>query len=128
MSAPRTLPLLSDHVQARADEYAERFARREPFRHVVIDDFFAADYAERLLAEFPPFERGNARNEAGELGNKSTVERIRELGPSYAALDDLVQSPPLLALVGRVTSIADLRYDPWYFGGGTHENRAGQDL
>lgn len=125
-----TTPLaqIAPHVIADAPRYAERFARREPFRHVVIDDFFTPDYASRLLAEFPAFERGNARNENGETGNKSTVERIRELGPAYAALDDLVKSPALLDLVGRLTGIAHLLYDPFYFGGGTHENRDGQDL
>ena len=49
------------------------------------------------------FEHGNARNEAGELGQKSTVERIRELGASYAALDDLIQTPQFLALIGKIT-------------------------
>lgn len=128
MTASSTLPLISGHVLAQAQIYRDRFARREPFRHVVIDDFFAADYAARLLSEFPPFERGNARNEHGELGNKATVERVRGLGPAYAALDDLVRSPALLDLVERITSIPELLYDPWYFGGGTHENRDGQDL
>jgi hypothetical protein len=120
--------LLDPRVLADADRHAAAFARREPFRHVVIDDFFAADYAERLLADFPPFERGNARNEAGELGGKSTVERIRELGAPYAALDDLIQSRAFLDLVSRLTGVPDLLYDPHYFGGGTHENREGQDL
>lgn len=128
MSATADLSLLSGHVIAQADRYAENFARREPFRHVVIDDFFAPDYAAALLDQFPPFERGNARNENGELGNKSTHERIRSLGTAYASLDDLVRSPALLDLVGRLTGIPDLLYDPWYFGGGTHENRDGQDL
>jgi hypothetical protein len=123
-----TLPQISRHVLADAPRYAERFARRDPFRHVVIDDFFAPDYATRLLAEFPPFERGNARNENGEIGRKSTIEKIRGLGPAYAMLDDLVKSPALLDLVGRITGIPHLLYDPWYFGGGTHENRDGQDL
>ena len=128
MTAIADLSLLSGHVIAQADRHAERFARREPFRHVVIDDFFAPGYAAELLDEFPPFERGNALNENGELGNKSTVERVRGLGPAYASLDDLVQSPAMLDLVGRLTGIPDLLYDPWYFGGGTHENRDGQDL
>ncbi|MEO7433149.1 MAG: 2OG-Fe(II) oxygenase [Dokdonella sp.] len=115
-------------VVARVDDHAAAFARREPFRHVVIDGFLDAAYAERLLHEFPPFERGNARNEAGELGGKSTVERIRDLGPSYAALDDLIQSPDFLDFISRVTGVPGLLYDPYYFGGGTHENRSGQDL
>jgi len=107
---------------------AARFARREPFRHLVIEDFLERAFAERLLSEFPPFERGNARNEAGELGGKATVERIRGLGPAYAALDDFIKSRPFLDWLGRATGIPGLRYDPWYFGGGTHENREGQDL
>jgi hypothetical protein len=115
-------------VLADLDRLGQAFRSAQPFRHVVIDGFFAPETAQRLLAEFPPFERGNARNEAGELGGKSTVERIRELGSSYAALDDLIQTPDFLALVSRITGIPDLLYDPWYFGGGTHENREGQDL
>jgi hypothetical protein len=120
--------MLNPQLTDQADELAARFARREPFRHVVIDDFFAPEYCAQLLAQFPPFELGNARNEAGELGNKSTIEQIRALGSAYAALDDLVQSRPFLDLIGRITAIPDLLYDPWYFGGGTHENRDGQDL
>ena len=123
-----TCPMIDPHVTARADELTTQFRHRDPFRHVVIDDFLAPDYCARLLAEFPPFERGNARNEAGELGAKSTVEKIRELGTAYAALDDLIQTREFLDLIGRITGIPNLLYDPWYFGGGTHENRAGQDL
>jgi hypothetical protein len=128
MTAPALSSVLNERVLADADRHAAAFARRDPFRHVVIDDFLAADYAAALLAHFPPFEQGNARNEAGELGGKSTVERIRQLGAPYAALDDLIQSRPFLDFVGRITGIGDLIYDPYYFGGGTHENREGQDL
>jgi hypothetical protein len=120
--------MLNPAITAHAADLAAQFQRREPFRHVVIDDFFDAATCARLLAEFPPFERGNARNEAGELGNKSTVERIRGLGPTYASLDDLIRTHDFLDLISRITGIPGLLYDPWYFGGGTHENRHGQDL
>jgi hypothetical protein len=120
--------MLNPNLPSRIDALAASFAPRAPFRHVVIDEFFAPLYASELLAQFPPFERGNARNEAGELGNKSTIEKIRGLGPAYTALDDLVQSRAFLELIGRITAIEELLYDPWYFGGGTHENRHGQDL
>jgi len=129
--APRTItsnPMLNPAVAARAQDMAAQFQRREPFRHVVVDNFFDAAICARLLDEFPPFDRGNARNEAGELGNKSTIEKIRGLGPTYTALDDLIQTRKFLGLIGNITGISALLYDPWYFGGGTHENRHGQDL
>jgi hypothetical protein len=120
--------MLSSRTTARADAYAAEFAAARPFRYVVMDDFLDAGFAARLLEQFPAFESGNARTEHGTLGNKSTVERIRALGPDYAVLDDLVQSAAFLALVGHITGIPTLLYDPWYFGGGTHENRNTQDL
>ena len=46
--------------------------------------------ADRLLAEFPVFDAKFALNEHGEVGQKAVVERIRGIGPSYAALDDLI--------------------------------------
>lgn len=120
--------MLAADFDQRVAALAAAFQRRDPFRHAVIENFFDGAAAQQLLAQFPAFERGNARNEDGEIGNKSTVERIRELGPAYAALDDLVQSPAFLQRISQITGIPELRYDPWYFGGGTHENRNGQDL
>jgi Rps23 Pro-64 3,4-dihydroxylase Tpa1-like proline 4-hydroxylase len=120
--------MLHPSLSSRIPQLAQAFACREPFRHVVIDDFLAEDFLARVLVEFPAFEVGNARNESGELGHKSTVERIRELGPAYAELDDRIQSREFLDLISAITGIPDLLYDPHYFGGGTHENRPGQDL
>lgn len=120
--------MLNDRVSTTVNQHAREFATAKPFRHVVIDDFFAPSVADELLAQFPAFETGNARTENGTLGNKSTVEKIRDLGPSYAALDDAIQSDEFLETMGRITGIDKLLYDPWYFGGGTHHNRHGQDL
>ena len=120
--------LIAAHVSRDADRHVRAFADALPFRHVVIDDFLAPGCAAALDREFPDFERGNARTEDGDLGNKSTIERIRGLGHSFAKLDDLIQSRAFLDLIGRLTGIDDLLYDPWYFGGGTHESRHGQDL
>jgi hypothetical protein len=128
MNAPVLDDFIAPRTLADVERHAAAFARREPFRHVVIDGFLAPGYAAELLAAFPPFERGNARNEAGELAGKSTIERIRALGAPYAALDELIQTRRFLDLIGRITGIPDLLYDPDYFGGGTHENREGQDL
>jgi hypothetical protein len=95
---------------------------------VVIDDFLSARFAQRLLDQFPAFERGNSVGDDGKAGNKSTFERVRSLGPDYAQLDDLVKSREFLGLIESITGIPGLLYDPFYLGGGTHENRQGQSL
>jgi hypothetical protein len=121
-------PTINTAITANVAALAAQFAANRPFRHVVMDDFFDDFYCQNLLDQFPHFDTGNARTENGDVGLKSTVEKIRDLGPAYLDLDELVQSRAFLSLIGRITSIPELRYDPWYFGGGTHENRHGQDL
>ena len=112
----------------RPDALAADFAAARPFRHVVIDQFFEPAFAQDLLGAFPAFEQGNSLGEHGRAGDKSTFEHVRALGPAFSRLDDLLKGPAFLGLLQRVTGIADLRYDPWYLGGGTHENRDGASL
>ncbi len=115
-------------VLERQDSLAKDFQAASPFRHVVADDFLAEPFARVLLAGFPAFDEKRAVNEAGEIGRKAVIENIRSLGNVYRQLDGLARSVDFLALVSRITGIPDLLYDPHYFGGGTHENRDGQEL
>lgn len=120
--------IIHPRVLETADALGARFASAEPFPHLVIDDFFAPGVAERLLAEFPGFEQGNFVGDDGQPGGKSTLDKVRQLGPAYRALDDAIQSPAFLQALSRLTGIDGLLYDPWYLGGGTHENRNGMSL
>lgn len=115
-------------VLARVQELGNSYRTAQPFPHVVIDDFLNQDFAERLLQQFPPFERGNSIGDDGRRGNKATFERVRTLGRDFAALDDLIKSQPFLKFIGAITDVPELLYDPFYLGGGTHENRHGQSL
>lgn len=120
--------LVDSRVLAGAATWHRRFDSASPFRHVVIDDFFTPDFCAELVSTFPGFDERKAINENGEIGGKATEEKVRALGPAWARLDDLVRGEAFRELVGRITGIPDLQYDPYYFGGGTHENREGQDL
>ena len=119
---------LVDAIERRPEVWAERFVEAQPFPHLVIEGFFTPDFCRDICAQFPPFDEAAALNEDGVVGQKATQEKVRELGPAFLELDDLVQSAEFLALVEMLTGIEGLRYDPWYFGGGTHDNRQGQDL
>jgi len=115
-------------VRDSAVELARSFRQSQPFRHVIIDDFLTAEFCARICDQFPEFREVHAINENERIGGKATREKVRTLGSAYRDMDDLVQSADFLDLVQKITGVEDLRYDPFYFGGGTHENREGQDL
>ncbi len=109
-------------------ELAERFEQAQPFSHLVIDNFLREDFCQALLDEFPAFDRERARTENGTIGRKAVHNQVCDIGKHYRTLDEVIQSPEFLEWLSRATGIPDLLYDPDYFGGGTHENRHGQDL
>jgi Rps23 Pro-64 3,4-dihydroxylase Tpa1-like proline 4-hydroxylase len=121
------LAVLSEGTRARLGEYHRAFMDATPFRHVVIDDFLDERLARSLVAEFPPF-REAMRNEFGTVSRKVVVTRIRSLGAAYQRIDDAIAERAFLDWLGTLTAIEDVRYDAQYYGGGTHENRHGQEL
>ncbi len=122
------LDILNPDICERVARLREDFDSASPFPHVVIDDFLTKDFADALLASFPLFERGNNIGDDGAPGGKATVDRIKALGPAFRRLDEVIRSREFLVWLGRLTGIDDLLYDPWYLGGGTHENRNGMSL
>jgi hypothetical protein len=115
-------------TSGRADELRETFLHALPFRHVVIDDFFENDYAERLLDEFPSFDRRLAVAENGNIGGKAVNTKIAAISPAYEDLYGFISSTPFLEFVSRVSGLPDLILDRAMYGGGTHENLHGQEL
>ena len=107
---------------------SEQFRSALPFPHVVLDSFLTPEYCQQLLDEFPPFHPKYAVDENGAIGGKASRNDIREIGPGYRKLDDLIQTRSFLDLMSAISGIPDLIYDPEYLGGGTHENLDGQSL
>ncbi|MGA3042265.1 MAG: 2OG-Fe(II) oxygenase [Bryobacteraceae bacterium] len=122
------LSLLHPDVRSHIEELARQFSTAQPFRYVAIDQFLDPQFCRELTQQFPPFEAGDARNERGELAGKSVIGDIARLGPAYRQFDRLMRDGEFLSMIGRITGISGLLYDEDYVGGGTHENRDGQEL
>ena len=120
--------LVSPTVIEEVSLLRSKFENARPFKHVVIEGFLKPDVAEALLRDFPAFDPKRAVNEFGEVGNKAVNEQIETLSPSYAAIADYLKSAAFLKLMSGLTGIPDLLPDLNMYGGGTHENRHGQEL
>jgi len=115
-------------VRDRVGKLREEFRAARPFRHVAIEPFLDAAEIGELIAQFPSFHSGSSANERGEAGRKAVRTDLAKIGPAYARFDRLMRDREFLKLIGEITSIPDLLYDPDYAGGGTHENLDGQEL
>ncbi len=122
------IDLINKNTLISSDKTAKIFKKNQPFKHAIIDGFFDADFCQSLLNEFPQFDKQKARNESGKIGRKAVHERILDLGESYQKLDQLIKSQKFIELIEKITGIDGLIYDPYYYGGGTHNNLHGQDL
>jgi hypothetical protein len=123
-----TQEILSPRLQEERESLADRFKNADPFPHLVIPEFFAPDFAQRMLDDFPRFEEKYALNEMGKVGGKAVRTDVRAIGETYQQLDEFIQTPEFLGLISEMTGIPDLLYDPEYVGGGTHENLESQAL
>jgi hypothetical protein len=115
-------------LREKLPDLAGRFAAAKPFRYVVIDEFLDPEFCRQLMTEFPAFDSAHSVNERGEKGRKAVVSEPARIGPAYARFDQMLRGREFLDLIGGITGIPKLLYDPEYVGGGTHENLDGQDL
>ncbi|HET7174385.1 MAG TPA: 2OG-Fe(II) oxygenase [Gammaproteobacteria bacterium] len=120
--------MIASEILVRRDAIRESYQQAKPFRHVCLDGFLEAPVAERLLAEFPPFDPMYARNEMGEVGGKAVHTDLAGIGPAYREFYGYMRSPAFLSAMSEMLGIPNLLFDPHMYGGGTHENLEGQEL
>lgn len=102
---------------------ANDFTSANPFKWLVIDNFFDLDTANRLLDEFPRCANPETLlNEFGAPNPKATVSDVPAISKTYQELDHLIQTSQFLDFIESITGINGLKYDPYYYGAGTHEN------
>lgn len=104
-----------------------QYRSARPFPHIVIDNFIDADILHRILREWPPTEDRPYFNRAQER-LKYQWDRA-EIGSTYirSFLAEM-NSPGVIRFIEEMTGIKKLVPDPYFFGGGLHETKAGGHL
>jgi len=108
--------LVNQSVINNANELQGLFTSAQPFGHIAIDGFLEPAFAKSLLNGFPVFDKKLAINENGEVGAKAVHEKITGLGPHWRHLNKLVQNNEFRSLISNITGVAELQFDPHYFG------------
>jgi len=120
-SAAELTNLLAGKVFLRTDLATLRntYKNAKPFPHVVIDNLFADDMLERVLAEAPLMKQKQWLKVEQEGLEK--IIRMRsgvELGPASSEFTALLHSAAFLYLLSEITGVWQLLPDPYLQGGG----------
>jgi len=109
-----------DRLAARADDYAQEWKSKTPFRYLVMDDFLFPEDAAAILAAYPVPEV-EGWNHPTYMDQRKKFTRTSGFAPPVADFFALTASPDFCALMTRITGIADLEPDPELIGGGLHQ-------
>lgn len=120
--------MINPDVAKDHNKHCALFNAEKPFKHIVLDNFFTVGVAHDLLQEFPKFEDKYALNELGKVGGKAVITDIKNISSSYKSIYRYLNSKEFLQSIEDITGIKNLIADPKMYGGGTHENTAGQEL
>ncbi len=116
-----------DQCSAAGEALHPQYASADPFPHIMLENFIAANVLRPLLAEWP---EGGAK-----VGYDRAQERLKYewqpwqlRTPRLRSLLAELNSEPMLRFLEKLTGIQKLIADPYYVGGGLHETRAGGHL
>ncbi len=104
------------------------YVNAKPFPHFVIDNFFAPDLIDQVLAEFPKPDaiRWRSFDNANEIKLESSADA--SFGPMTRLLMYHLNSMTFLEFLSGITGIDNLIPDPGFEGGGLHQIKPGGKL
>lgn len=113
-----------DLAEAKAfgEGLSETYGSAAPFRHVALEEFLPADFAEFIHEAFP------TERLADDVIHDNGYAGLRKRGVNPESCDNKVKhlfyffnSPPFLQFLEALTGIDGLIGDPYFHGGGFHE-------
>lgn len=125
----RDLQQMAERCSAKvadAKDGAEFF--EEPFRHIVIDNFFDQDLAQACLDNFPPLEDPSWQHSKDadiEIKSRTTWKSEFDIPEAIAPAVRILNSAPFLRALSDRIGIDKLMPDPYFSGGGLNVTTRG---
>jgi len=115
------------YIQFAQDENAQYLAR-EPFPHVIIDNFFDAKALDGLYENFPSEEDLPWIKYDNPLERKLAFNDISLLGDEYKAIFEGLNGKKFLTFLEKLTGFDNIIADQELIGGGLHQIKKGGKL
>ena len=107
-------------------EIKENYESSKPFEHVVIDNFFLPEIADKISEEFPDFNDAALNDHNSPLEIKKTMNRWDRFPPTTYRAFAFFNSTPFLEELRNLCNRMDLVFDPGLNGGGWHMHTRGE--
>jgi Rps23 Pro-64 3,4-dihydroxylase Tpa1-like proline 4-hydroxylase len=126
MSAGSFFKLDKQKLESLAQANAERYAKADPFPHIVLDDFFPPEALRDAIRQIPGQSEGKEKD-AYHTKRKAQFNPLNtpDMGQALHSLLYELNSSSFLSFLEKITGIPGLIPDPYYLGGGVHQIRAG---
>jgi Rps23 Pro-64 3,4-dihydroxylase Tpa1-like proline 4-hydroxylase len=125
-TAYRSLLVDKITLTPRIEELQATYRTANPFPHVVIDDLFAPEVLDALLAEMATMGRDRWKTVDNDSRERTLrMKSAAEMGPAGEKLLSIVHSAGFLYFLSEITGIPQLLPDPYLLGSGYAQMRRG---
>lgn len=109
------------------EDIKDQFLSGNPFEHVVIENFFDDNYAEKLLSNFPKPNDSKWFKYHNPIEKKFAMNNFID-HPMYEELFSELQSDSMVNYMSQISDISNLEKDPLLHGAGIHYHSNGGKL
>lgn len=111
----------------RTEALHREFQEAQPYKHIVVDNFLQADFAEMLYQNFPATEVLQ-RKYKGLNEHKAEGANFQDFHSAFSDLRKVLMSPEVAQWVSAITGIEDVFITDDQLGVGLHEGNNGSFL
>jgi Rps23 Pro-64 3,4-dihydroxylase Tpa1-like proline 4-hydroxylase len=117
-----------DYISVEATaQLRQQFDQAQPYRHLVLDNFLTADFAEALNAQFPSIEKLK-KHYNGLNERKSEGANFDDFPEVFRQARELIMGEQMAAWMSRVTGIEEVFVADDHLGTGLHQGSNGSFL